>query len=140
MDIGALFGALGSNILGNATIQAVVLVTVADFVLGTLKAIGNHTFEVKWLDAWVGDHLVKVIMILFGLLFGIVAPPIVVGDFHLNIVGATAETAAVAYLIKTGASVAGNFNFGGGDPPPASVQGQYTELEPLQEATITPHG
>ncbi len=121
MDIGTLFAAIGSNVLGNATIQALVLITLADFVLGTLKAISNKTFNVSWLDAWVGDHLVKVVTILFGLVFGIVAPPITIGDFSLNVVGVAAETAAAAYLIKTAASVAGNFNFGGSDEPPAAV-------------------
>ena len=121
MDIGTLFGDVGANVLGNTTLQAIVLVTLADFVLGTLKAIGNKTFQIQWLDAWVGDHLVKVVTIVFGLIFGIVAPPITIGDFSLNVVGAAAETAALAYLIKTGASVVGNFNFGGGDEPPASV-------------------
>lgn len=121
LDIGGLFAALGSNVLGNTTLQAIVLITLADFVLGSVKALSNGTWKAKWLDAWVGDHLAKVVTIIFGLLFGIVAPPIVIGDFSLNVVGAAAETAALAYLIKTGVSVAGNFNFSSADPPPASV-------------------
>ena len=122
MGIGDLFGSLGASVLGNATLQAIVLITVADFALGTLKAVGNKTFNIAWLDAWVGDHFVKVVAIVFGLIFGIVAPPITIGDFSLNVVGAAAETAAAAYLIKTAASVVGNLNFTSADTPPEAVK------------------
>lgn len=121
MDLAALFGSLGASVVANTTIQGIVLITLADFVLGSLKALSNHTFQIKWLDAWVGDHFLKVVTILFGLVFGIVAPAITIGTVSLNLVGIGAEAAAVAYFAKTLASVVSNLNFGGGDAPPASV-------------------
>lgn len=122
MDIGQIFAAIGSDVVKNTTLQAIFFISVLDFVLGTLKALAPpSTFNIKWVDAWVGDHLVKAVAISFAVVFGIVAPDIKLGDFSFNLVAVAAEAAAVTYVAKTASSALGNLNFGSSDPPPASV-------------------
>lgn len=128
MDLGTIVQELASSVVSNTTLQLIFFVSIGDFVLGSLKALSNHTFDFKWVDAWVGDHLFKAVMIAFGMVFGIIVPPIQVAGLDINIVAVTAEGAAITYIGKTIASMVGNLNFGGGDSAPASVTPTLPEI------------
>lgn len=122
MNLGEVVAFLSRDPIAYACLQGVFWVSLADFVLGTLKALAPpSTFSLKWVDAWVGDHLFKAAMITFALIFGYLAPPITVGDFSLNGILLAAEAAAATYILKTGTSAVGNLNFRSPDEPPESV-------------------
>lgn len=118
----AILVSLAADPATNAALQGIVLVSIADFVLGSLKSVlGSHTFDIKWFDAWVGDHLLKALTIAGILVFGRIAPDLVVGDFHFNVFAGAGIGAAATYVATVGASVVGNLNFGSADPAPSST-------------------
>jgi hypothetical protein len=113
---------LSADPISWGALQAVFFVSVLDFALGSIHAaVPPSTFKWQWVDAWVGDHLTKAVMISVALLLGRFAPDVQLGNMSFSVITAAAVAAAATYTAKTLASALLNLNFGGADSPPESI-------------------
>ena len=120
MGIGDLLHKLGSDPTTNAAIIAVAVLAVLDFVTGSLRAIANSTFTLDAFDVWVRKQIAgRVIPIILVLVSGTIVGDIGVGDFHFNVLTATALLAAATFAVSTAKSIVDNLNTAAPDAVPA---------------------
>jgi small basic protein len=109
MDV--LLSHLPGDPVANAAAIGVTLLAILDFLMGSVRALANQTFQLTSFSTWVRAHLLgHVIPIILLLSFGQVAGTINVGDFAFNTFVVAGLAAAAAYALPTAKSIIDSVN------------------------------
>lgn len=97
MNFGDLIGGLFGDPLAADAVWAVVLLCVAQFVLGSIRAFANKTFVISAFDAWIrSDVAGRVIPIILIFVVATATP-------DLTVLGVPVETGLLAFgLLQAG--------------------------------------
>lgn len=113
----------GDPVANTAAIGVVVL-AVTDFILGSLRALGNGTFVLDSFSTWVRTSLAgHVLPIIFLLIVGQAFGTITIGTFSINAVLLGAEVAAASFAATVGGSILATLNPRAIDTPPSEALG-----------------
>jgi len=118
-----LLAKLPGDPVANAAAIGIVVLALADFIIGSLRAISGGTFTWDSFSTWVRSQLAgHVLPIFFLLLVGQVFGTIAIGDVHFNAILIAAEVAAASYAATTVKSILDSLNTNAPDPvpPPAT--------------------
>jgi hypothetical protein len=119
VEFGNLLQRLAADRLTSSAIELVAVVAVLDFVLGSLRAIANGTFVLSAFDVWVRKQVAgRVLPILLVLVAGTVVGDVSLGEFHFNVLTATALAAAATFVVSTAKSIADSLNANAPDAVP----------------------